>query len=79
MNRKKIVSMLTVSTLVGSTLASPITAMAQEQPAQQTVSKANKATKSVPVNVRSIENPELFKVSSDFKKEALQYSDKKMV
>ncbi|MBC2168242.1 hypothetical protein HCB26_16830, partial [Listeria booriae] len=64
MNRKKIVSMLTVSTLVGSTLASPITVMAQEQPAQQTVSKANKTTKSVPVNVRSIENPELFKVSS---------------
>ncbi|MBC1563504.1 toxin Cry1Ac domain D-VI-related protein, partial [Listeria booriae] len=64
MNRKKIVSVLTVSTLVGSTLASPITVMAQEQPAQQTVSKANKTTKSVPVNVRSIENPELFKVSS---------------
>ncbi|MBC1800014.1 toxin Cry1Ac domain D-VI-related protein, partial [Listeria booriae] len=77
MNRKKIVSMLTASTLVGSTVASPITAMAQEQPAQQTVSKANKTTKSVPVNVRSIENPELFKVSSDFKKEALHYSDKK--
>ncbi|MBC2242113.1 toxin Cry1Ac domain D-VI-related protein, partial [Listeria booriae] len=77
MNRKKIVSMLTVSTLVGSTLASPITAMAQEQPAQQTVSKANKTTKSVPVNVRSIENPELFKVSSAFEMGLLQYASGK--
>ncbi|MBC1287421.1 hypothetical protein HB818_16820, partial [Listeria booriae] len=73
MNRKKIVSMLTVSTLVGSTLASPITVMAQEQPAQQTVSKANKTTKSVPVNVRSIENPELFKVSSAFSSDHSYY------